>query len=597
MGVTLITLSVSGPDKPEARIDFRSPAMLVRGPSDTGKSYIRDCLWYLLGGDKVPKNIPEAFGYSVVSLIIEANRQCYEIRRGLAGGDASVYRLLTAKDGVTQESINLEPSELLVRLSGAEDKQLLRSRSKRGGVTGGDLRHWFLLSQPSMISEEATSGVGANATQRIAAFHLFITGADDSAIELTKTSEELERLSGQILSAEQSLRRVRSDIPEGQARDEVSKALERVDLALSAMTSHYEARAGALKEVREGILTASVQLQKIQRERDHSAAMVERFELLEKKYLSDSERLGANGEGVAMFQALEETPCPLCRTPIYSQPDPNELRSGTQKLYSRALRAELEKIGVLRRGLSVALSRERERMILLGDQANSLLATLNSLEKEERHQLSNARHEFSGDPKTLALRRSELSEHLVRYDDENRLMAEIDSLTLAKKKKFVPLKRNVGSADLEVAKIAKTYLHAWGFATIESVVLDTSACDLVIDGRRRLDFGAGKRALFLSALTLAVMDYALNEGYPHLGFIVIDSPLKSYADPKNQDGKDVAAGTVTSRFYDWLSKRSGPGQIIILENEEIQESLKDLLKPLEFIGEGDGSGRKGFYPA
>ena len=249
MGVTLLTLSVSGPDKHEARIDFRSPAMLVRGPSDTGKSYIRDCLWYLMGGEKTPKSIPEAFGYNTVALEIEADGQRYEICRGLAGGEASVHTLRETNESVLRESVDIEPGDLLVRLSGAQGKQLLRSKSKRGGVTAGDLRHWFLLSQPNMISEEATSGVGTNATQRIAAFHLFITGTDDSAIELAKTNEEVERLSGQILGAEQNLKRVRADLPEDQTREDVSEALGRVDFALSAMTEHYEARASVSTSV------------------------------------------------------------------------------------------------------------------------------------------------------------------------------------------------------------------------------------------------------------------------------------------------------------------------------------------------------------
>lgn len=81
MTVTLVSLIASGPNKPDARVDFRYPAMLVRGPSDTGKSYIRDCLWYLLGGDKVPKKIPEAFGYEQLTLEVETDEGKYELRR------------------------------------------------------------------------------------------------------------------------------------------------------------------------------------------------------------------------------------------------------------------------------------------------------------------------------------------------------------------------------------------------------------------------------------------------------------------------------------------------------------------------------------
>jgi hypothetical protein len=80
MTVKLVSLVATGPDKPEARVNFRNPAMLVRGASDTGKSYIRDCLWYLLGGDKLPKKIPEAFGYDLLTLELEVDE-------GYASGD------------------------------------------------------------------------------------------------------------------------------------------------------------------------------------------------------------------------------------------------------------------------------------------------------------------------------------------------------------------------------------------------------------------------------------------------------------------------------------------------------------------------------
>lgn len=592
MAAILNSLVATGPNKSEARVDFRNPAMLVRGPSDTGKSYIRDCLWYLMGGEKTPKKIPEAIGYDSITLNLESDGVLYEIRRGLAGGDASVSKV----HGEKREEEDLDPSELLVRLSGAVGKQLLRSKSKRGKVTGGDLRHWFLLSQPNMISEEATSGVGTNATQRIAAFHMFITGSDDSAIELAKTNDELAQISGQIIGAELSLQRVRADIPDGATRQDVSEALERVDFTLNSMTETYNSRASTLKEVRGKILVASSNLQKMQQERNHSIAMVERFELLEKKYISDSERLGATWEGMAMFKALDETPCPLCRTPSEIQPDPHHLLADTQKTYSKALKAEIEKINVLRDGLKIALFRERERVVFFSNEANMAREELNKLEQIESHQLQGTRHEFSGDPKTLALRRSELSEQLARFDDEARLLADIEQWKNAKKKKSIPVNRNVGHAPREVAKLAKAYLHEWGFNNILNVELDASVCDLVIDGRARLDFGAGKRALFLAALTVAVMDYAIQCKNPHLGFVVIDSPLKSYADPKNRENQDVDVGTVTSRFYNWLSMRDAPGQIVILENEEIQEPARSILNPLEFIGEGSGEGRRGFYP-
>lgn len=587
----------TGPDKPEARVDFRYPAMLVRGASDTGKSYIRDCLWYLLGGNKLPKKIPEASGYDLLSLELAVGDERYEVRRAHAGGDSRLSQLYVGEDGAQVRKIVEEDiGDFLVRHAGAAGKQLLRSRSKRGVVTSGDLRHWFLLSQPTMISEDATAGQVANATQRIAAFHMFLTGTDDSAIELVKTSKELDRIAGKILGVEEALRRVRADLPDDQTKDDVADALERVDGALGAMTSHYEARASSLRSVRDDILKKSAELQTAERESNHCLSMIERFDLLDAKYKSDSERLGGTWEGVAMFQALEETPCPLCGTPAEAQVDPQQLRQGAQDSYRKALKAELEKIIVLQQGLALALAREHDRSDKLKQSVGNLRAELNVLEATEKARVNETRYEFSGDPKSLAVRRSALSEQLAKFDEEAQLIAELTQLTKAKKQKRTPLSRNVGDAAAKVAAHAKRYLHAWGFTGIQSVLLDTHACDLIVDSRARLDFGAGKRAIFLTALTIAVMEYAVGNGHPHLGVVVIDSPLKSYADPKSKEQRDVEVSTVTDRFYAWLAKWEGPGQLVILENQEIKIESSALLKPLEFVGDGDEDGRQGFYP-
>lgn len=601
MAIILRSLTVTGPGKPEAQIEFRYPATLVRGPSDTGKSYIRDCLWALLGGEKNPKKIPQAEAYDTMSLRldvegIDSTVQMYEVKRAIAGGESAVSRLLENADLSVKEDSDDDVGEFLVEKAGASGKQLLRSRSKKGGVTGGDLRHWFLLSQPAMISESPTFGDRTNAVQRIAAFHLFISGTDDAAIELAKTGAEKYTLTGKLLGLEESLRRVKAELPHDKNREEITEALERVDEALSSVTIQYNQRLSNLKSLREDIYQSAGDIKKLRYELDRSRAMVDRFELLEKKYQSDSERLGATWEGISMFQAMDEVPCPLCGTPAESQLDPRHLEHKNQDGYRKALRAELDKISALRSGLIGALDEEKSRV----EAASTLLAEKESifglLEKKERRLSESTSLELGSDPKKLALRRSELSEWLSRFDEETRIQAEIDQLTKSKAGKAAPLNRNVGEASKKISSLAKEYLHSWGFGNVDTVVLDTEACDLIINGRARLDFGAGKRSIFLAALVIAMMTHSLNEGHPHLGFVLIDSPLKAYADPKNQEGREVPVLTVTDRFYQWLSKWEGPGQLIILENQEIRAELKSSLSPIEFIGDAIGEGRRGFYP-
>jgi hypothetical protein len=596
MAIILRRLQSTGPDLPDAELAFHAKRFLIRGPSETGKSYIRDCLWYLLGGDKLPKSFPLAEGYQELRLRFTAHENEYEVRRALRGGGAAVYRRpLGADDEQAFEPLDQDVGELLVDLSGARGKQILRSMSERGPVTGDDVRHWSLLSQTAILSEEPTSGTGFGIAKRVASFNLFLSGTDDIAVQLRKSSAEVERIKGQLSSAEDAFQRIQAGLSTDAKRDDVADALERVDEVLSAMTSQYDARATKLRELRREVADKTDKLSVATNERNHSRSMIGRFEMLEQKYSNDLERLGATNEGVAFFQELPKVPCPLCGTPTESQVDPNDLRPDAPNRYRAAIAAEAEKIRSLRHGLLAALDRERRRFSELKQGVEGLSRDLSALQNRESIIVNGARIEFSADPKSLAVRRSELSAQLAIFDEMERLAAEIERLKKSKVRSKVQVSRDGGTSGRAVADLSLSLLQAWGFTDIANIALDAEQCDLLINDRQRLSYGAGRRALYLAALTIALMEHALGQGHPHLGVVVIDSPLKAYADPNSEEPKEVPLTTVTERFYAWLSEWDGLGQVVVLENEKIRSETANILDPVEFTGIV-GIGRAGFYP-
>lgn len=595
MAIVLKRLTATGPHQVDAEIVFHTTRCLIRGPSDTGKSYIRDCLWYLLGGDKVPKPLPEAEGYDSLLLEFSSGNDIYHVQRGIKGGATALYKISSDSETNARDQLDMDEGELLVELSGASGRKILRSTSEKGAVTAGDLRHWFLLSQPGLISEDPTYGTSFDKTQRIASFNLFLTGNDDAAIELRRSTAEVERIKGQLSSAEDALKRVQAGLPSGTIRKDVEDAFARVDETLSAVNSQYDARASVLRELRAGISDATEKLRTAMAAADHSASMVERFKLLDAKYASDLERLGATNEGIGFFEALPETPCPLCGTPAEQQLDPGQLRPSAPAKYRQAIAAEAGKISVLRRGLKLSLDHELDRLKTAETTVAEFKSQLVALERREKTQVTGARVEFTANPKTLAVRHSELSAQLGIFDEMERLSAEIERLKKAKVRKRVEVIRDGGNSARAVEAYAKTLLNDWGFVDVTSVLLDALECDLVINGRPRLSFGAGRRALFLTALTVALLRHAFETGSPHLGVVVIDSPLKAYADPRQTESPEIAVSTVTEKFYSWLSNWNGPGQIVILENEEIQDDMAAVLQPIQFTGPY-GDGRSGFYP-
>ncbi|MEX3954153.1 hypothetical protein AB4Y40_41605 [Paraburkholderia sp. EG287B] len=596
MRVVLLSLSVHGPDRKTAEVSFATKRQLIRGPSETGKSYIYDTLWFMLGGNERPETFPLTEGYQEFRLRFSVDAKEYEIRRALSGGPAAVYvRALSNEEALDFSPLDVEVGELLVELSGAQGKQILRNHSKRGPVTGDDIRHWALWSQTELPSKKPTVGEGQSASKREASFHLFLTGTDDAGVQLRKTQNEVDRARGELAAAENALARVESVMPDDLKREEVEESLERVDEILSAMTSQYEARASLLKQLRREVVDATDSLKNVQGQRKHVESMISRFELLERKYANDLERLGATNEGVAFFEVLPTVACPLCASPTVLEAHVHDPKIESPDRYRKALAAEAEKIRTLSVGLKGALGHERERLQTLQRREESRVSDLAALQNREARVLNNARVEFAADPKTLALRRSELANHLGNFDEIKYLKSEIERLTKLTVRKRITVNRESGAFGRKVADAAKVLLEAWGLNDIENISLDDEACDLRINDRTRLSFGAGMRGIYLSALVVSFMENALAENLPHLGVVVLDSPLKAYADPKSTEIKDVPSATVIGSFYTWLSAWNGLGQVIVLENEDVDLATAATLNPTVFTRIRD-NGRYGFYP-
>jgi hypothetical protein len=377
-------------------------------------------------------------------------------------------------------------------------------------------------------------------------------------------------------------------------RVDVEDAIERVDETLSELSRQYDARAAQLRDVRGKIVESADALRHHATRATHSQAMLERFELLDRKYASDLERLGALDEGVAHFAALDAIPCPICATPIELHVAPPDLGRRVPASYRKAVAAESQKIFGLRAGLLHSIATEQGRLNDASEQTELLKVRLRELEKEEARRISGARVEFKADPKELAVRRSELAAQLGAFDEKERLEGEIARLKQLRVSKTAPITREAGESAKAVATYVKRLLGDWGFDDVQHVTLDTGACDLVIDDRARLSYGAGKRGIFLTALTIGLMKHALDMGNPHLGVVVIDSPLKAYADPDSIEERELPTRTLTDRFYEWLSTWSGPGQIVVVENEKIRAATANVLKPVEFTRRND-VGRAGFY--
>jgi len=92
------------------------------------------------------------------------------------------------------------------------------------------------------------------------------------------------------------------------------------------------------------------------------------------------------------------------------------------------------------------------------------------------------------------------------------------------------------------------------------------------------------RAVLNAASLLGLAQYCLRNDLPHPGFVVLDSPLVTYKDPKNVPNLEDEAipDTVVQASYKYLD--SGfLGQCVVMENTEPDDAVM-AGKIIEFTG-------------
>jgi hypothetical protein len=141
-------------------------------------------------------------------------------------------------------------------------------------------------------------------------------------------------------------------------------------------------------------------------------------------------------------------------------------------------------------------------------------------------------------------------------------------------------------------------LVAWDWLKAPGVVrFDKETLDLVVNDKPRAENGKGVRALFHAAFTIGLMDYCNMRSLPHLGFVVLDSPLTTLKKTRRRTAAaaEEVDEPVQVAFFAQLADTGGSEQIIVLENKEPQKEVQVRINYIQFSGDPN-IGRPGFYP-
>lgn len=608
-GFQLVRLALSGPGVEDAEVRFSSGLNVVTGPSDTGKTFILQCIDFMLGARDKPEEVPEAAPYDTLQLGIRASADNREmtLRRSLQGG-AFALSIADEEDRVLREQHAADRedtvSHFLLALTGLSEKQV---RKNQRGVTRSlsfrDLAHLTIVSEEDVIRTVSPilTGQYTSATAEKSVFRLLLSGLDDSSvvaseeprISRTRVEAKVEVLQGLIERTRRQLEELHIDADLAALRDQLGR-LDRTYQDASAELSTTEQSVATIEEQRRSTWT---RLRQIESRLDLLSGLGERFELLARQYASDLRRLEAIAETGTRLGELKMERCPVCGAPAEHHDEEHQDIERDPTVVAAACSAEARKIRSLISDLEVTQRDVRDEVTALDaeklDRQAQLASVTSAIRERLRPQVQDALHRVRQSQE----RREEIRpavDLLERLEELNDIVNEVSGAPSEVSGR--QSSREVRTTDTEAfcAEVEER-LQAWNFPELGRVTFSESDWDIVIAGQRRTSHGKGVRAVTHAAFNLALLRYCTNRQLPHPGFVVIDSPLVVYREPDADE--EGFSQDVKASFFTDTATSFADSQVIVLENEEPpgEVAKRTGVNVIRFTG--THVGRRGFIPA
>lgn len=608
-GFHITRLTLTGIGVPKAEVHFKTGLNVVSGPSDTGKTFIVQCIDFMFGASKPPKSIPEAVPYDLVQIGLCTQDDADEIilERSLRGGDLNLFRKSGEKLSLGlkhRDGDESTVSNFLLTLSGLAGKKIrTNSRGTTRSLSFRDVARLIIVNEETIIRElspiYSLRGGYSTRPAESSVLRLFLSNVDDASViakDEIKVARGKQQGKSEVL--EVLLDRARQRLVELNLVGSVTEwqqNLAHVDSLYSVASEELAVEQKTGGKIEECRRIAWINLRKMESQKDVRTELQKRFELLQQQYLSDIRRLETIAKAGVRLGQMKEERCPVCgslaeyHVNIHQRPEiaPDDVATASL--------AEANKIRVLLNDLQCTRESNDAEIDRLVTDSNAKRMILDMLEKELADRIK---------PRVNAalqkLKESQGERDIYRRALEIQSRIEELSTILHEIMNMKPEKRSVGSSTKVGADESEEFcqqieylLKDWHFPDLGRVTFSEEDQDIVISGRDRTSHGKGVRAIAHAAFNLALMQLCLMESSPHPGLVVIDSPLVVYREPDTDEGE--FSRDVKDAFYRSVAKEFPIAQVIIFENEDPPADIGETTNVIRFTGANFG--RHGFIPS
>ena len=590
-GFFIKRLELSGSAVETKFIQFEKGLNVIFGSSDTGKTFIFQCINYMLGGSTPPKSISESENYNLVGLIIEtyAGKE-YKLERSLQGGNFNLFDNSTNNSRVIEasnQSNNETISSFLLNICNINGKKI---RKNKKGITQNlyfqNLKKYFAIDEVGIVTGNSllTTGQYIEETFDKNTLKFLLTEEDDSSIVSSIEDYSIDFKKGKLELYNELISQLNEDLKDSEYEN-IDEQIEKLD--------------DSIKNYKEIYLSSKIELNKYDNEKDHLVKSIHlqenqlinkqeiltRAQLLKKQYISDIARLKATLEAGQYLDDTQTQNCPTCDSDIKEIVNIPELTMATN--------AEIFKINLLLKELEesqkIYISEKDEIEKILESNKKHLNEVVIKIQDEIKVFLE----DLSKNIKTYSDKKQELSRIKTLKEKLDEYVQKRDLINITDKKKGAPkvVYQELTSALMTpIIQEIENILKAISFDNPKDpkIGFSETLLDFVIGTKNRKDYGKGYRAILYASFVIALLQYFRNKSF-QIGFVLIDSPLNPYkADDTKDDG--VVPNNLADNFYQYLYENIKNEQVILIENTPLSTELKKLVNHYEFTREN------GFLP-
>ena len=556
-------LSVTGNGVRPSTFEFRRGTNIIFGDSDSGKSYVAECLIFMFGAKTML--LKRSSGYNMVSIVVKTSQGEIHLARRFDVGKESVTIQSTDPRYAGLNCTGVERDVLdsfWMRLIGINENQTV----VKSGYYAHELLTWnniekFLLLKEDRIS--STKSVIPKDFKSLSTLLFLLTGddfADFPALETDK--DRVKRTRGAKEHVQKEMQRIfkrRIELLEKLASDDTQAVIQDWDSLLARFTFEEQQLKTAISESKD----LHKKLDEAHKELSSYMLQAENHNLLRGLYDAQAKRLAFTMEG--QFLALDhgqKCTCPFCGSKTDEKQVDADALAATRVEFEDAEIA-IQQFQEASEELKNRIAEQQELVSRLQDECNSIDSRIAETYAPSVAELKKQINKY------LDFIRMQHEADLLGVDHET-LQTEYDSLDQPPTKedvKYRPKEEYPDDLRKEMGTRMEAMLVACGLKNLEKVRFEMSTMDISLEWQDKDTFGEGYRAFLNTTVAFSLFRHLCERGKYMPGLLILDSPIQAMKQPEGSQ--------LTSLLFNYMIENSACGQVFIIENKPPENYAAD----------------------